>query len=335
MILNDDFNASIKSYSKELGIDFIAFSDTSNYNKLYKEIYRSEKSDLEDLFPCTTTILSASFYYDYFWNNIDDISSGFIASYTVANFYKTLSKKLQLLARHISKLYKKTNKNYRIFVNSKIDDKLAAFSVGLGSYGYNSSIIGEFGQKAVLGTVAFDFEIDYEKKDINSSFSDCGDCELCIASCPMNAINQKGKINKRHCLHHLASSLEWERKINNIDIIDSWGKRFFGCNRCVSVCPKNRKDLKIGVQTDLFGYIGTSFDFHNIFMFQKNDYKTYFKGNQLSASWIPVVTLVRNSLVSLHNQKRMDLVRDYIKNVDKFGFETYEEDYIKKFSSLF
>jgi len=336
MTSNDGFYSSIKSYSKELGIDFISISTVVYYNELYKKIYKVDKSDIDIIFPKGKTIISSSFYYDYFWNNLDYTSVGYIAPYTVANFYKTLSAKLRMLGRFIIKQYKKINKNYRIFVNSKIDDKLAAFSTNLGYYGHNSSIIGEYGQRAILGTIIFDFDIDFDIKKVNldDSFSLCKDCDICINSCPMKAITNIGKVNKEHCLHHLSSSLEWERKVNNVDIIDIWGQRFFGCSRCVDVCPKNRADLKIGIQKDMSGYIGTSFDFHNIFMFQKNDYKTYFKGNQLAATWIPVISLVRNSLVALCNQNRRDLVKDYIKNMDKFGFDSSEVEYIKRISKL-
>ena len=331
---SNDFYSLIKSYSKELGIDFISISAISSYNEVYKKIYKENQSDIETIFPKAKTIISSILYYDYFWNNLDYKSVGYIAPYTVANFYKTLSKKLQILGRFIIKQYKMTNKNYRVFVNSRIDDKLVAFSTRLGYYGYNSAIIGGFGQKGVLGNIIFDFDIDCEKAKCSDSFSLCKDCDICINSCPTKAITDKGKVKKEYCLHHLSSSLEWEKKINGVDIIDIWGKRFFGCNRCVEVCPKNRKDLKIGLQKDLFGYVGSSFDFNNIFMFQKSNYKSYFRGNQLSASWIPVVSLVRNSLIALFNQSRADLVKEYIKNMDKFGFESYEVEYIKRIYKL-
>ncbi len=60
-------------------------------------------------------------------------------------------------------------------------------------------------------------------------------------------------------------------------------------------------------------------------------YKAFFKNNQISAGWIPTVTLARNMMASLYNLRRIDMIEEYIKKIDNYGWDESEKEYLKNF----
>jgi epoxyqueuosine reductase len=64
----------------------------------------------------------------------------------------------------------------------------------------------------------------------------CGDCTLCIDSCPTGALVGPGQLNSNLCISFITQtkgmvSDEFKEKIGN---------RLYGCDTCQVVCPKNK-----------------------------------------------------------------------------------------------
>jgi epoxyqueuosine reductase len=323
----------IYNKSKEIGIDEISIGSIEKYEELHSKLYKNSKCfALKEFFPECQTIISAGFSYNYDWNNISRESIGYIARYTSANFYKILSKKLNELGKAIKEdlNFDIPDKNfYRVFVNSKINDKLSAYVSGLGYYSKNSLIfIKEKGCRYVLGELLLSVKIP--SNEILTS--NCGKCDFCVKACPTGALKENGILKKDLCIQHLSGKLDWPDVVNGKSFIKLFGARFFGCTNCIDVCPYNKDSFKIfNKDQELIGFIGTSFDVMNVLKFSKEDYKSFFKNNQLSANWIPEAALARNCLASLYNLGRFDIIEQYLNKIDNYNWEIFEKDFLKNF----
>lgn len=138
MLIEKNLAGEIINFSSEIGIDGISFISINEINNFAKIEYQKIKG----LFPECKTIISACLSYNERWNNASSKADGYIARYTSANFYKILSQKLNALAIKIKEIVKSNSsgKDFRIFVNSRINDKLLADASGLGFYSKNSLI---------------------------------------------------------------------------------------------------------------------------------------------------------------------------------------------------
>jgi epoxyqueuosine reductase len=318
-------NCELKKFicerSLTLGIDAISFGSISEYLKTH--------GISGEYFKNFRTIISAALSFRYETNLAPSDTEGYIARYTTANFYKILSGHLKTLAGEIQDIVnpgKKRADFFRIFVNSRINDKSCASHSGLGYKAKNSLImLPLFGVSAVIGELLIDHEIIPDKKDEGS----CGNCSACIKACPTGALNGIGYLDKNKCIQHLTTSHIIPEKIWNSRFIDYWGKRFYGCTECIDACPKNR--IKSGDISGFNGFIGQMFDVEKILDLKKGDYKALFAKNQLSAGWINETILVRNALMSAFNQHNIPLIREYNNKIGHLNWTESDKEYISGF----
>ena len=182
----------------------------------------------------------------------------------------------------------------------------------------------------MLGELLLNLDLNLKKIE-NDKNNNCGSCKLCIDSCPTNALKDF-TLDKESCIQHLSTELNWPEKINGKKFIELWSTRFFGCTDCIDNCRMNRCQKTGSLnQEELTGFIGTTFNPETILTFKKADYKNHFRNNQLTAGWIPVVALARNGLASLYNQNKIKMIEEYFNNINNFGWDKEEIDYLKKF----
>lgn len=322
----------IKNKAYALNIDAISFGDVKKLNECRKKFNDPFLSPLK-FFDNAKIYISAAISFRENWNLIDSCTEGYIARYTTANFYKILSKKLEILAKFCKELINPNIKNsdfYRIFVNSKINDKLAAYASNLGYYANNSLIfIENKGTNFIIGELFLNLDLKIEeyniKKDIDTTY--CKNCKICINSCPLNAISENFKVNKSICLQYLSCEKNFYPDKEKLKI---WGKRFFGCSDCVDNCPMNVNNIKQNKDyKEYYGYIGTTFNLENIINFSKEDYKEYFKHNQIGTKWIEPFVLARNIIMALYNCDKKELIIKYNNNLKKYGWNKEEIEYLK------
>ncbi|WCN37322.1 tRNA epoxyqueuosine(34) reductase QueG [Aneurinibacillus uraniidurans] len=115
-----------------------------------------------------------------------------------------------------------------------LSDRAVAARAGLGWVGKNTSLIThEFGSWVYLGemltNVAFPPDTPIE--------DECGDCTLCIDSCPTGAIVQGGQLDSTRCVAFLTQIKDYIPD----EFRTAVGNRLYGCDTCQQVCPKNRK----------------------------------------------------------------------------------------------
>lgn len=123
--------------------------------------------------------------------------------------------------------------NGRGFVDSApILEREWAVRAGLGWCGKSSVFISPvFGSFVFLSELIVNIEMEYDKPLIGNF---CGACNKCIANCPNSAITEPYVVNSQKCISY--QTIENKNEIN----ISTCGW-LFGCDRCLQVCPYNRR----------------------------------------------------------------------------------------------
>jgi epoxyqueuosine reductase len=116
-----------------------------------------------------------------------------------------------------------------------IIEKAWAREAGLGWFGKNSLILNkEIGSFFFIGELVLNIELDYESPFTGDY---CGNCRICIDSCPTGAINYNRTIDVRKCLSYL--TVENKNAIPE-EFSGKMEERIFGCDKCQDVCPWNK-----------------------------------------------------------------------------------------------
>ncbi len=125
----------------------------------------------------------------------------------------------------------------RICVDSApIMERSYGYLSGIGFIGKNNMlIIPEYGSYFFLCEIITTARLDFPEPVLIEN--QCGDCALCVDSCPGGALERPFQLDASRCLSYL--TLECKDHLER-----SWGKYmgdcFAGCDRCQEVCPFNR-----------------------------------------------------------------------------------------------
>lgn len=154
------------------------------------------------------------------------------------DYHYWLKDKLNHTIKQLSAIY--PNEVFLPYVDSgPILERDLAYKGGLGWFGKNTCIINsQKGSFFFLAEILTSLEIDNQ----NPRHEDlCGKCNLCIESCPTQAIEPNKVLKAEKCISFLTIE---SKQIPPIEIREKIGDWFFGCDICQSVCPWNHKKLK-------------------------------------------------------------------------------------------
>jgi len=157
-----------------------------------------------------------------------------LARYTWIQDYHVLVKNLlDDLAEKIVNNYPSVK--YRVTVDSSaIAEKRWAMEAGVGYMGKNGLIHNKNGSFFVIGILLVDQFCDIYDESLPKS--DCGKCDICVKSCPVNALETPFQVDARRCVSYHNT----EDKIPNYSEL-ALQKYIFGCDICQEVCPHNKK----------------------------------------------------------------------------------------------
>ena len=300
-IIHDQIDSVIKEKILELDINAYRLLETNHYfiisallcyNVIDQPVFRDNKAK----------------------NSITTIT-GNIAPYTSKNYYKTLYKELEKLAKQLKPLMQESDFFFNtVSVNGRLPDKKIAAVTGLGKYCKNSLIYHpEFGTMLILGEIVYSKQNKLSLTDfirtVNRLFSTikandiCHDCHKCIQACPTNAITKFHRINRQKCLQHLSSIF----CTFGPAITQAWGRRLYGCTICQDVCPLNKKVKTVKHKTE-YGVVGKQFSLEKILQTPYTEQKGLFKGNQIGAAWVSQMAIRRNAILALATYKTDEAV---------------------------
>jgi len=216
---------------------------------------------------------------------------GKIAKYDVGNFYYDVKLKLIKLIDFINQKtdFKYKSKNKSCYVS--LVEKPIAQRAGIGWYGKHGIIVSErFGSWIVLGEVVTELELEIDEP----LHRDCGNCTICIDSCPTKAIVSPYVIDRTKCLQFIS-----ERPMNiPLDFREVWEDRLYGCTTCHEVCPQNHK-VKPKKYRPEYGFIGSRIPLIPLLQMTEEKFQNYFAYNQIAMR--PREAIKRNAVLALGN----------------------------------
>ena len=218
---------------------------------------------------------------------------GKIAKYDIGNFYYDVKLKLKKIVDFINQEtdFKYKSKNKSCYVS--LVEKPIAQRAGVGWYGKNGIIITErFGSWVVLGEIITELELDTDEFLLR----DCGDCTICIDSCPTKAIVSPYVIDRTKCLQFISE------RVMKVPLAfrEKWEDRLYGCTICQEVCPKNIKvKVKPKKYRPKYGFIGSRIPLIPLLQITEGEFQNYFAYNQIAMR--PKEAIKRNAVLALGN----------------------------------
>ena len=305
--------SQIKELGKEIGLDIVRITNTESFPETEKHIIESiekgyipEKSNdinlnkirkrcnPKSILKRAKSIISIAQYY--LIEEIEDVQNrnqplGKIAKYDIGNFYYDVKLKLKKIVDFINQEtdFKYKSKNKSCYVS--LTEKPIAQRAGVGWYGKNGIIITErFGSWVVLGEIITELELDTDE----SLKRDCGDCTICIDSCPTKAIISPYIIDRTKCLQFISE------RVMKVPLAfrEKWEDRLYGCTTCQEVCPQNR-EVRPKKYKPEYGYIGSRIPLIPLLQITEGEFQNYFAYNQIAMRSKEAIK--RNAVLALGN----------------------------------
>ncbi|MEG0641086.1 MAG: tRNA epoxyqueuosine(34) reductase QueG [Clostridium sp.] len=327
--------SSIIDYAKEIGIDYIGFSDTNftkefignlrkcrEKNKLsgFEEEDEFKRVDVDSVLPGANTFISVAIPYKYI--NIS-YNKPYVSKYTLGNdYHKTLANKLELLKSFIQESYKE---KCMVFCDTGVfSDKEIARKCGIGFIGKNTNIITKnYGSYVFLGEILTTLKIEPSKEIENR----CDKCDLCIRSCPSKAIDKEG-LDSKKCLSYVSQKKE-ELTLGEAELL---GTRVFGCDICQDVCPYNKNTLNSAISEFVPVDYLLNIDIEEILSMSNKEFKRKYSSHALA--WRGKFIIQRNCIIACGNSRNKEYISILENKRDDIRLKLYIETAIKKLSEL-
>jgi epoxyqueuosine reductase len=204
-------------------------------------------------------------------------SSGKISRYAWGDDYHVVIKdKLNELWKWI--IEKKPDSKGVINVDSgPVMEKVWAKRAGIGWQGKNTIILNrEFGSWMFLGTIVTDIEFEYDLPSDDL----CGECTLCVKSCPTGALVDQYQLDANKCISYY--TIEQREDVSK-DISKTFGNWIFGCDICQDVCPWNQKSAE---ETNIAEFeprdYSNGIEFGKILSMSEDDFDKLFNNSPIS-----------------------------------------------------
>jgi epoxyqueuosine reductase len=241
----------IKDYALTLGFDDCGFAkaefleeDASYYKEFLEKNWHAglpylEKNYEKRLNPefilqkCHSVIITI---INYFPTEIQNPGCSYkICKYGYGgDYHRVITDRLEKLAAYIREL-SPTGQTYSFVDSGAVLEKTWAIKAGMGWRGKNTLVINrKLGSFFFIGGILTDIEMEYDKPVADL----CGDCELCLNTCPTGALVQPRRLDIRNCItFHNGEARDKYPGIPMVDL-NGW---MYGCDICQDVCPWNKK----------------------------------------------------------------------------------------------
>ncbi len=202
------------------------------------------------------------------------------------DYHVVLKEHLEALCRHLKQ--KTSHFCGMPFVDTgPLVDRAVAIRAGLGWLGKNGSVhTSKFGSAAFFGYLMTNLSL----KPNEAVAGDCGGCQMCIDSCPANALS-KNMFHMKKCISYLTQT----KTLLSIEDMKNMQKQLYGCDVCQVVCPKNQRALAS------FAEVETAFSLEELLHCSNKAFLQ--KIGKTAAGWRGRKILQRNAVIALGNSK--------------------------------
>ncbi|RPF50103.1 tRNA epoxyqueuosine(34) reductase QueG [Aquisalibacillus elongatus] len=240
-------------YSKEIGIQEIGFTTTDTFETLKQRLvvqqslkFQSgfEKGSIEErttpttLMPKAQSIISIALAYPSRMKDAPKSKKGdrrgiFARASWGKDYHDVLREKLNLLGEFLQSRI--DGAAYKAMVDTgELSDRAVAERAGVGFVGKNCALITEdYGSWVYLGEMITNIPFEPDEPIEEG----CGDCNICVDSCPTGALVQGGQLNASRCVAYQTITKDFLPD----EFREKLGNRLYGCDTCQIVCPKNKK----------------------------------------------------------------------------------------------
>jgi epoxyqueuosine reductase len=191
----------------------------------------AERLDVRVLLPGAQTVIAVGCNY----YQEDPVEDAPIARYARGrDYHATLKDRIRALRRKLEAICPSIE-TYNSVDTGPVMEKVWAARAGIGYVGRNGCLITEeFGSYVLLAVLIIDAPMDVYAD--GPAVDRCGGCNLCVTSCPTEAITADGRVDARLCLSY--------QTIENVEEVPEKLRRslegtVFGCDICQDVCPLN------------------------------------------------------------------------------------------------
>ncbi|MDD4045870.1 MAG: tRNA epoxyqueuosine(34) reductase QueG [Tissierellia bacterium] len=310
----------IKEAAYKLGIETVGISNITDYSYLDKLLINRknnnqdcefEEQDInkrlnaKNLFPETKSIIAIGYPYGEGYRLPLVSKKGLLSvSCHGEDYHKKVYSLLVKLAEEI--MHHIEFRFLPCVDTTFLIDKEICRSAGIGSYGKNSLLINKNNGSFInLGYLLTDIETEGDtaiEKDI------CGTCNLCVKSCPNNAIFETGGINCKRCVSYLTQT----KNYIPLEYRENMGKQIYGCDICQIVCPLNKDVLNKEINAD---YSDLIVDIKELLNISNKGFIN--KYGHTAGGWRGRNVWKRNSLISIGNLKIKSMfqnIKDELQN---------------------
>ncbi|MBI4969423.1 MAG: tRNA epoxyqueuosine(34) reductase QueG [Rhodospirillales bacterium] len=240
---------AIRNHALDLGFDVVGFAkpdpgDGARHNLAaylaaghqagmgWMERRAEERGDPRRYYPPARTAILVGLNYAPEAMPEDRPGIGLISVYARGrDYHDVMTPKLEALAAWLVETH---GAQARAFVDTApVMEKPLAALAGLGWQGKHTNLVSRrFGSWLFLGGVLTDLEIPADRPEPDR----CGRCTRCLDACPTQAIAPY-RIDAGRCISYLTIEHKGDLPA---DLARRFGRRIFGCDACLAVCPWNK-----------------------------------------------------------------------------------------------
>ncbi|MCK4526984.1 tRNA epoxyqueuosine(34) reductase QueG [candidate division WOR-3 bacterium] len=257
-----DTKGIIKEKAREIGFDLVGVTNLSpsvyqeeymdylkkgmNADMYYLKKTAGKRLDPQENFQWAKSVVVVGL--NYYQGLFPDPREGevCISRYAMGrDYHYVLSEMLKNLSEFSLSQTKAKRAKYYTDTGPLLEKELAE-RAGLGWTGKNTLLITErFGSWVFLGELLLDIELEPDPPLIDR----CGDCHLCLTTCPNEALISPYRLDSTRCTAYLT--------VENHGELPDWfpladNPYIFGCDICQDVCPFN-EDIEVTKIDDFIG----------------------------------------------------------------------------------
>ena len=253
-----DLKSQITEYAMQCGFDLVRVTSAEEFvrerdialNRIkdghmdglpwFTESRVRRGANPETLLPGARSIICLGLsYLDEKAEEFGASGKGKIARYAlVKDYHRAMKRRMKTLVIELQKLLEIPLEAKWYVDDGPMLDRAAAARSGLGWFGKNTNILtSSHGSWILLGQIITSLELE---PDVPLS-KNCGDCVICIDSCPTGALVAPFVLDNARCISYQTIENHGAIPLEIRPLIEDW---VFGCDICQDVCPVNRKANK-------------------------------------------------------------------------------------------